>query len=695
MAGFLLNCLFIAGSFALFLALSYPGNTQQLSVERVEDFSDPTSINHLEHDPTGQPFVWTRDATYFVFDTLPRYLPLTITVEMTLERPPGKEPAHLVISEVDQSTYAIIQPLATLDFDPKHLSFQRYTFTVPARPDMATGLDLQFKSNTFGVAGDTRVLGVGVRNFTFTTGGDFYAGLFTPHPVGVAVILLLVVVAGWFRLARLGWFESAVFLGMIGLVCAEQVQFLRTAAWLLIVCAVGLAGCLAGWGLTHRLAGKTRFEIYWLLAAIALLIIFFLPSDDFSFDTNLYRDWINDIMQYGPFDFYAHSPSFNYLPLIIYIFWIYGHFIALFGYNGGDSIFFRSFMSLTMLACTWLIYRLVWPGASKIRQMTVPVVMLFGFNMAVLYNPSIWGQADVLLAFMLLGTFWLLQRHHYLAVGLMLGLCILFKPQAIFVVPLFAIILLKQARWRKTGLGLGLSALLCTALALPSFGFRWSEIHQYLFQDQLAGQYVEDGKIRAYNFGFLFDRFDQLGQDGLITNVGLGIVLLTFAALALYLWRSKAEPGAIALAAALGVTTFFTFSIKMHERYLYYALPFLVLAVAYAWKERPGQARMTGWFTAVYSLVTLLQMLVSRHVDLSGQIEVNLFNWNVFLIQNRSLLENGLSLAVIGLYIWLSGIFWTGAWLNRQDRLNRVIRPADSLEIPSKPRVEAAADAAP
>src|SRR4051794_11284262 len=85
--GLLLNCLFIAGALGLFLVLSYPGNTQRLSVERIQDFSDPTSINKLEHDPKGQAYVWTKESTYFVFETLPRFLPLSITVDMNLQRP--------------------------------------------------------------------------------------------------------------------------------------------------------------------------------------------------------------------------------------------------------------------------------------------------------------------------------------------------------------------------------------------------------------------------------------------------------------------------------------------------------------------------------------------------------------------------------------------------------------------------------
>jgi Gpi18-like mannosyltransferase len=603
---------------------------------------------------------------------------------MSLNRPAGQPPARLTISEVNARDYSPVQPIATFEFVPDHPGFQSYTLDIPARPDLLTGLVLQFDSNAFRVPGDGRLLGVAVNGFTIAANGDHWSGLITPYPLGVAVGLLLIVMAGWFRLGRVGWFESAILLVIIAITAAEQAQFLRVASWLLVLCAVGLAALGFYWWLTQRRAGPAgfyKFEIFWVLAAILLLIIFFLPGDDFSFDTNLYRDWIGEVLHYGPFDFYSHSESFNYLPLIIYIFWIYGNLTSLVGL-AQDLFVFRACMSLLVLVCAWLIYRLLRPGDNSMRRVTIPVIILFGFNLTTIYNPTIWGQADVLLAFLLLLTFGLIQRGNYLPAGIMLGISILFKPQAIFVVPLLAVVLLKKAGWRKAGLGIGLSALICTALALPAFGFRWSEIHGYIFQEQLAGKYVLDGTIRAYNLPYLFEKPDQLA---VITNIGLGITAVTFVAMGIYLWKGAAQPGTIALAAALGVTTFFAFSIKMHERYMYYALPFLVLAVAYAWREHPGWfARATGWFTAVYSLGALLEMLISRHVDLSGQIEENLFNWNTVLIQGRAGLETGLSWAAVGLYAWGSGLFWLAAWLNRKRRDGRVIPPA-TLRLETTP----------
>lgn len=685
--GFLGNCLLVIIAFGLFLSLSYPGNTQRLPIERVKDFSDLASLNGIEHGADGQAFAWTKHDSYFVFETLPRFLPLTITVEMSLNRPAGEPPARLTISEVNARDYSPVQPIATFQFIPDHPGFQTYTLNIPARPDLLTGLVLEFDANAFRIEGDGRLLGVAVHSFTITANGDHWSGLIAPYPLGLAVGLLLIVMAGWFRLARLGWLESAVLLIMLALTAAEQVQYLRMASGLLLLCAGGLAVCAVGWGLTHRKAGQagfSRLEIFWVMAGILLLIFFFLPGDDFSFDTNLYRDWIGDVLRYGPFDFYSHSESFNYLPLIIYIFWIYGHITALVGLDQ-DLLVFRVCMSLLILACAGLIYRMLRPADNSVRRVVIPVIMLFGFNLTTIYNPTIWGQADVLLAFLLLLTFSLIQRGKYLPAWVMLGISILFKPQAIFVVPLLAVVLLKKSGWLKTGLGIGLSALICTALALPAFGFHWSEIHQYIFQEQLVGKYVIDGTIRAYNLPFLFEKPDQLA---LITNIGLGITAITFVAMGLYLWKNWARPGTIALAAALGVTTFFAFSIKMHERYLYYALPFLVLAVAYAWREHPGWfARLTGWFTAVYSLVALLEMMVSRHVDLSGQIEENLFSWNTVLIQNRAGLETGLSLAVLGLYLWGSGLFWLGAWLNRRKKSDRVILPATLPQETDQPEL--------
>lgn len=674
--GFLGNCLLVIAAFGLFLALSYPGNTQRLPIERVKDFSDFASLNGVEPGPDGQAFAWTKHDSYFVFETLPRFLPLTITVEMSLNRPAGEPPARLIISEVNAGEYSAVQPIASFEFVPDHPGFQAYTLQIPARPGLLTGLVLEFDANAFRAPGDGRLLGVAVQGFTITANGDPWSGLITPYPLGLAVGLLLIVMAGWFRLARLGWLESAILLLMLALTAAEQVQFLRVASWLLVLCAGGIAICALGWWLAHRKAGPSgfsRLEIFWILAGILLLIIFFLPSDDFSFDTNLYRDWIGEVLRYGPIDFYSHSDSFNYLPLIIYIFWIYGNLTALVGLSQ-DLLVFRLGMSLLVLGCAWLCYRLLRPADTSVRQVTIPVIMLFGFNLTTIYNPTIWGQADVLLGFMLILTFGLIQRGHYLPAWVMLGLSILFKPQAIFVVPLLAVVLVKKGGWQKTGLGSGLSVLICTALALPSFGFRWSEIHQYIFQEQLVGKYVIDGTIRAYNLPFLFEKPDQLA---LITNIGLGITVVTFVAMGLYLWKGPAKPGTIALASALGVTTFFALAIKMHERYLYYALPFLVLAVAYAWREHPGWlARATGWFTAVYSLIALLEMIISRHVDVSGQIEENLFSWNIVLTQNQASLETGLSLAVVGLYVWGSSLFWLGAWLNCPKRTERVILPA-------------------
>jgi Gpi18-like mannosyltransferase len=663
---FLGNLFLIIFAFGLFLTLSYPGNTQRLSVERVKDFSDLASLNQIEHDAAGQPSVWTKGKSYFVFESLPRFLPLTITVEMSLNRPAGEPPAHLNVNEVDSSRYGLVQPITSFDFVPDHPGFQQYTLQIPALTDLQTGLVLQFDSNAFRVDGDGRLLGVAVRGFTIATNGDHWSGLVAPYQMGVAVGLLLIVLAVWFRLARLGWLESAVFLVMLVLTAAEQVQFLRVYSWWLLGGAGALALCAVGWWLTHRRAGPAgfaRFEIYWVFAGMLLLMAFFLPADDFSFDTNLYRDWIDAVMRYGPFDFYSHSDTFNYLPLIIYIFWVYGHLTSLVGLTA-NMLYFRIFMSLLVLACSWLIYRLLRPTENSIRPVIIPVIMLFGFNLTTIYNPTIWGQADVLLALLLLVAYALIRRGYSIPAAIMLGISILFKPQAIFVAPLLALVLLKQAGWKKTGLGLGLSALICTALALPSFGFRWSEIHRYIFQEQLAGSFVI-GSIRAYNVPYIFDRPEQLAA---VTNIGLGIVALTFGAIGWYIWKSPANRHyTLAMGAALGVTAFFTFSIKMHERYLYYALPFLVLAVAYAWREQPRWlARATSWFTAVYSLIALLEMLVSRHVDLSGQIEENLFNWNTLLIQDRAALETGLSLAALGLYVWGNGLFWLAAWLNRK-----------------------------
>jgi hypothetical protein len=320
-------------------------------------------------------------------------------------------------------------------------------------------------------------------------------------------------------------------------------------------------------------------------------------------------------------------------------------------------------MSLSVLAAAWLIWQQL-KTALPPQKLTAlaPVLLVFGLNTATLYNPTVWGQADAVLAMLLVLAFCLLYREHYFWATIVMALSLLFKPQAIFVAPLLVLVLLKKTGWRKTLRAVSLSAGLYIGLALPGFGFRLDKVGGYFFQDQLAGSLHAD-YIIAYNFPDLFDY--ETNPQAWIAILGLGLIALTYLGLAFYVWKGRATPGQIALGAALAVGVFFTFAPKMHERYLYYALPFLALAAGYSALHRPIYRPRLGWLWIAYSILTLLEPAITRYYDEGSLLTGSVFNWSKLILRYRDNLETGLSLAAVVLVAWLGWLFFQTARAER------------------------------
>jgi Gpi18-like mannosyltransferase len=383
----------------------------------------------------------------------------------------------------------------------------------------------------------------------------------------------------------------------------------------------------------------------------------------------LYQIWIADALKNGPFDFYYHSPTFNYPPLIVYFFWVYGQIASLLGL-AGNELALKIVVSLSLPAIAWLAWRFLihqtGQTAKVLDRKLTPVFLLFGFNLCALYNPAIWGQTEVLLALFLFTSLYLIYRQKYWLALIFLGFCLSLKLQAIMAGPLLLVLIWKKAGWKLTVRGFGLSALITVALALPVFGFRLSEISKYVFQGELGGQVVTYS--RAYNFSYLLNY--NFNPSNLVTALGLGTIFLVFLILGRLIAVKALHPFTVSLILVLSIATFFTFAIKMHERYLYYTLPFFLLASAYTYLD-PKFSRQVRWLWLAFSLDGLLQLIFSRHTEIytlfdpvNNDIKVvntileNIYNWTGWLFEARIFLETSLSLATIGLCAWTAYLVW-------------------------------------
>jgi hypothetical protein len=150
--------------------------------------------------------------------------------------------------------------------------------------------------------------------------------------------------------------------------------------------------------------------------------------------------------------------------------------------------------------------------------------------------------------------------------------------------------------------------------------------------------------LRAYNFSYLL-HFAENHQIAIVIT-GFGIITLVYLLLAGLSWFKGSSEAVTTLALALTVLVSFTFAIKMHERYTYYALPFLALAVLY--NRRASRVYL------LVSLVSLYQVVITPLPTYrSNQIPNTFYLWHSFLQLNWEWLPDVLSYLTIAVFIYL------------------------------------------
>lgn len=613
------------------------------------------SFYNPERDPAGNAYSWTRPIANLYFVDVPRYAPLRFQINLSLNRPAGVLPAEINFSEVRGPTKV---PLGTLRPDPAQPGFQDYEFTIPACPECQVGTQIQIESNWFRVDGDQRALGVIVKNYSLEMGAGHWRYLLWPQPYLLVALLLGLGLVGWFAAFRLPWLWGALLLVPVTFYLALfQIYLIDDCLWL-SVWAAGLGLTALGWA-----RSSLKWRKWWLIAGVSFFVAFMCVSPASATDMKLFLFWVDDLGRnpYGPFDIYRHSPRLDYLPLIAYILWPYRVITGWFGASNSVALL-KIFYSLPVILIVWLIWSyLAQSSIFKKRQPAQPLdagrgwdwqaLALLGFGITMVFDPAVWGQTDAIMCLMLaLNLIFINQRWAYPA-GIMLGLSVIFKPQAWFVAPFFAFLLLLRFGWKRgflAGLAGGIVAL---ALAVPAFGFDAKSFSDFWFQPSLGGN-LGKGSSFAYNVIYLLGYGDAEPPDWIVYG-GFAIIALAFGLAGWLTWRQQqrfkdrlAELSWDGLVAALLVAVVFLFAIKMRERYLDYALLFLAMA---ALRNR----RLFLPFT-LFNGLCLLNMLAIYLGDRKEKVPSTFFVWRqVMSAPAMPYIVAALSLAVFGWLVYL------------------------------------------
>lgn len=332
-----------------------------------------------------------------------------------------------------------------------------------------------------------------------------------------------------------------------------------------------------------------------LIGFLIRLSLITLPG--FKFDMDAWFAWAIRLNQIDFSNFYSPDIWTNYTPGYLYILNFLGFIKDLMHIS--DNYFYLILKLPAILAEVFLAI-LVYKSVLKITSQKIAFLaaIFIIFNPALIFNSAVWGQIDSLLALFLLLSIYFLDIKKLIIASCLWGLAFLIKPQAMALAPVFG--LYNKSFSINKFLKLIIPALLIIlSLSLPFFNNNFLGIFQ-LFS-KMVGDYSYNS-LNAYNLwgviGFWIS--DKVIWNDLTLNIWGYLLTGGYWLIIVYFFFKKKL--SLYSLVALATLSFFFLPTRVHERYLYPAIPFLVLTAASL------KSRLLWMLTGCLSLIHFLNL---------------------------------------------------------------------------------------
>lgn len=348
----------------------------------------------------------------------------------------------------------------------------------------------------------------------------------------------------------------------------------------------------------------------------------------------------------GPARFYQQVNS-DYLPFFLLLLGLVKKIYDLFPIPQIPiEYFYKTPAAIFDLLCGLLIFKIVKSLNPKLAILTT---ILFLFNPAVFGTSALWGQVDVIGTFFVLLSFFLLSKKKNLLAGVSLGLSLLTKPvfllgAAVFLTVFFQKLvfgvrrgeILKQMTIFFTACFLTVWLIVFLFIEQPKTAQEFILRPFLLFVQQLVKNrsWYPYTTVNAFNFWFLVDQNFWLSDQvtfWLLSYQKWGVVITSLFAflilLRLFLIKSRDSQSPFFLSFALLVFTAFLFLTRIHERHLFYVLPFILLAAV-------KTKRLLGGFILTSLFYTLNLYFALENFLQGGKWVLSPFSINLISLGN-------------------------------------------------------------
>ena len=306
----------------------------------------------------------------------------------------------------------------------------------------------------------------------------------------------------------------------------------------------------------ETIANFFTFTILLLLFTALVVRLVLSPFGTLELDQNTFIGWSNRLVEVGFSRFYETWS--DYLPGYLYVLGFLGWVKKIIPLP--SVLLFKLPAILSDVLTGFLIYKIVEKFKNKKWGMIASGLYLF--NPAILFNSTLWGQADSLTALFSLLAIWLIDINPLVS-SFALAFGTLVKPQAALAAPVVLFVMLKKKWKTQKILNYIVSAFLFFVLAfIPFAGDNSLALFIVERISATLGQYPYTS-INAFNFWGLFGFWKK---DVFITSLlGIVVTAASFLLGAKKLWKTK---NSRYLLLAVIFATNFLFFTRMHERHL-------------------------------------------------------------------------------------------------------------------------------
>jgi len=399
------------------------------------------------------------------------------------------------------------------------------------------------------------------------------------------------------------------------------------------------------------------------------------PDAGFAADLNSFRGWASELGTRGPWGFYTRGIFVDYLPGYMWVLWALGSLSALVTGSADPGVLVKlpAILAdgLLIVATARLAADL---GASRRGQLTAAVAMAAG--PMVWIDSAVWGQVDSVGTAAILYSLSALIRGKTVRGAIFAALAAVLKPQFGILIPIVGVLAFVRARSARDPWAFivaGLAGAATIALAALPFGLTLPDVLTKIAEAAGGYPYLS---VNAWNPWALISVAGRsvAGSSGWASDIaplaligipGIAVGSAAIAAAILLVMRYVRHDSTerTVTAVAILAIAFFVLPTRVHERYLFPAIP-LTIALAAA---RPAWR----WIAATVSAVFLAN------------------SWGVLTIsyfQNRGLPNLGLltdalhtraavAIVAIAITIALAGAIWIAQRADQQIRRARQMAP--------------------